>query len=116
MRDMVFKNLTSFPKKRRIIASSETADNQGVRSIIRRHFIYMAKEVHKDNRPKPPMPCVHVLKERNTKEQKERFYCRMKGSVYATTNGRLFLISFVHTLKITMVAIPHSCMGLNNLP
>lgn len=112
MRDMVFKNLTSHSNKRRIITSSETADNQGVHSIIKRHFIYMAKEVHKDTQPRPPMPCIYVLKERNTKEQSERFYCRMKGSVYAKSDERLFLISFVHSLKITMIANPHSCMGL----
>jgi len=53
MRDLLFKNLTSTDKKRRIIASYETSDNQGVHSVIRRHFIYVIKEINNSNMQKP---------------------------------------------------------------
>jgi hypothetical protein len=106
MRDLLFKNLTSADKKRKIITSSEIVDNQGVRSIIRRHFICVIKEIKEAGIPRP-LPYLYVLKEHNDKEQKERFFCRMKGSIYAVSNGKLFLIFFMHSLKITLTAIPY---------
>ena len=105
MRDLVFKNLTSDDKKRKIIASSETVDRQGVRTIIHRHFVCVVKEI-KDNQIQRPIPYLYVLKERNHREQREKFFCRIKGSIYAISNGRLFLILFMHSLKINLIAIP----------
>lgn len=105
MRDLLFKNLTSNDKRRRIISSSEIVDKQGVRSIIHRHFVYIVKEI-KNNQIYRPLPYLYVLKEHNNKEQKEKFFCRIKGSVCAVNNGRLFLILFMHSLKINLKAIP----------
>jgi len=105
MRDLLFKNLTSDDKKRKVISSSEIVDKSGVRTIVRRHFIYFAREVE-DNQVAKHTPYLFVLKKRNTKERKEKFYCRMKGSVYAVCQGRLFLVQFMHSLKISIVAIP----------
>jgi hypothetical protein len=105
MRDLLYKNLTSDDKKRRIIASSEVVDKQGVRSIIRRHLVCLVKEV-KYNEIEKPLPYLYVLKEHNSREEKEKFFCKIKGSVYAICNGRLFLVLFVHSLKINLIAIP----------
>jgi len=105
MRDLLFKNLTSLPKKRRIIASSEVVHKQGTRSIIHRHFVCILKEV-KSNEMNRPRPYLYVLKEHNKKEQKEKFFCRIKGSVYALINKKLFLVLFMHSLKINLEAVP----------
>ena len=105
MRDLIFKNLTSNDKKRRIIASSETIDKHGVRSIIRRHFVCIVKEVI-DGPAERPLPYLYVFKERNSKERKEKFFCRIKGSVYAVSGDRLLLIHFMHSLRINLVALP----------
>ncbi len=105
MRDLVFKNLISDEKKRRIISSSEITDNEGVRSIIRRHFVYIVKEINHDEMKKP-MPYLYVFKEHNNKELREKFFCRIKGSVYAINKGRPLLILFMHSLKITFVNMP----------
>ena len=105
MRDLLFKNLTSYDKKRKIITSSEIIDNQGVRSIIHRHFVCIVKEI-KDNRLQRPLPYLYVLKEHNNREQKEKFFCRIKGSICAINRGRLFLILFMHSLKINLIAAP----------
>jgi hypothetical protein len=99
MRDLVFKNLTSYPKKRRILASSEIVDQEGMRSVIHRHFVCVIKEV-KARGAHRPAPYLYVLKEHNAKEQKERFFCRLKSSMYLTTNGKTFLVLFMHSLKI----------------
>lgn len=105
MRDLLYKNLTSNDKKRKIIASSETVDKQGVRSIIHRHFVYLVREI-KENKFEKPLPYLYVLKERNIKQQREKFFCRIKGSIYAVNEGRLFLILFMHSLKINLIAMP----------
>lgn len=104
MRDLVFKNLVSHAKRRRIITSYETSDTRGMRSVIQRHFICMVKEI-KDNRPNRPLPYLYVFKEHDSKTQKKKFFCRIKGSVYLTANGRIYIVFFVHSLKITLSAI-----------
>ena len=109
MRDLLFKNLTSEDKKRKVISSSEIVDRGCVRTTVRRHFIYFAREIQ-DSDVKKSTPYLFVLKERNTKEKREKFYCRMKGSVYAVCQGRLFLVQFMHSLKINIVAIPKEAM------
>lgn len=105
MRDIVLKNLTSDDKKRKILTSSEIMDKQGVRSIIRRHFVCMVKEV-KGNPVDRPLPYLYVLKKHNNREHKEKFFCRLKGSIYAICNDRIFLIMFMHSLKIDLIGIP----------
>ena len=105
MRDLLFKNLTSDDRKRRVISSSEITDKEGVRSIIRRHFICMVKEVKSEGIDKPA-PYLYVLKEHNSKEHKEKFFCKIKGSVCAVNQGRLFLIVFMHSLRIDLLSTP----------
>jgi len=110
MRDLLFKNLTSTDKKRRVISSSEIVDKEGIHSVIHRHFVCMIKEVE-GNKVSQPAPSVCVIKEHNTKEQKERFFCKIKGSMYALNNKKLFLILFVHSLKINLAAVPQNLTG-----
>ncbi|MCM8782516.1 MAG: hypothetical protein NC828_05655 [Candidatus Omnitrophica bacterium] len=109
MRDLLFKSLTSEDKKRKIIASSEIVDNQGVRSTIHRHFVYIVKEI-KEAGTKRPLPYLYVLKERNSLKRIEKFFCRIKGSVYVVSKGRLFLILYMHSLKIYLSAIPQDAL------
>ena len=86
MRDLLFKNLTSLDRKRKIIASSETVDRQGFRSTIRRHLVCMVSEVKTDCLQKP-QTCLYVVKEKNTLEQKEKFFCKIKGSLFVSSKS-----------------------------
>ncbi|MEW6101614.1 MAG: hypothetical protein AB1481_04910 [Candidatus Omnitrophota bacterium] len=104
MRDLLYKNLTSNDRKRKVISSSEIVDKQGVRSTIRRHLICVVKEIN-DTKMAKPLPCVYVLKARNNKENTENFFCKLKGSVIAVSGGKLLLVLFMHTLKINLVAL-----------
>ena len=106
MRDLLFKNLTSNDHRRKIIASSEVVEKQGIRSIIRRHFICMLKEIKDEHNIEKPVGHVHIVKEHNTLEQRERFFCKIKGSLCAVNKGKLFLVIFMHSLKIDLVATP----------
>jgi hypothetical protein len=103
MRDLLYKNLTFPNRGRKIIASSEVADKEGVHSVVRRHFAYFVKPITSTYVVKPK-PYLYVLKERNTKTKREHFFCKIKGSVLAVNNGNLFQIIFIHTLSIELTA------------
>jgi hypothetical protein len=105
MRDLLYRNMTSLDKKRRIIATSEILDKEGLHRVIHRHFVYIVKEIPKEDTSKPK-PYLYVLKIRNNKEQKEKFFCRIKGSMYLAQDNKLFLIVFTHSLKISLEAMP----------
>jgi len=112
MRDLLFKNLTSLDKKRRIVASCEVVERQGMRSTIQRHFICVVKEIAK-NETERPLPYLYIRKERNNRELKERFFCKIKGSIFAIYEGRLFLITFMHSLKINLEARSENLVNYN---
>ena len=101
MRDLVFKNLTSSDKRRKMISSCEVIDKPGVHSVIQRHFVCILKEVQKAEDSKP-LPYLYVLKEHDTKEHIEKFFCKIKGNVFITNQGKLFLVLFMHSLKICL--------------
>ncbi len=103
MRDLLYKNLTYPNRGRKIIASSEIADKAGVHSVVRRHFAYIVKPIQGTDVFKP-QPYLYVLKERNTKEKRQHFFCKIKGSVLAENKGNLFQILFVHTLNVDLTA------------
>ena len=101
---MLFKNLTSADKKRKVIASSEIADKKGVRTVIRRHFICIVREVSAVDK-EAHKPAVYVLKQRDNKARCEKFFCRIKGSLYALSGEKIFRILFTHSLKINIFAL-----------
>ena len=103
MRDLLYKNLTFTNQGRKIIASSEVADKDGVHSVVRRHFAYIVKPVESINGIKTH-PYVYVLKERNTQQKREHFFCKIKGSILAVNQGKLLHILFVHTLSVELTA------------
>jgi len=103
MRDLLYKNLTSADRSRKIIASSEITDKEGIHSVVRRHFACIVRQVEKAYVVKPA-PYLYVLKERNTKEKREHFFCKVKGSLLVVNKEKLFLIVFVHTLSIQLTA------------
>jgi len=107
MRELVFKNITSLDRRRKITYTSEINEKDGLRSIIHRHFIYVIKEEDAENIPeiKNLSPILYILREHNKKEQREKFLCRIKGIFYVINNGRLFSIFYRHSLKISLIAL-----------
>ena len=103
MRDLLYKNLTSPNRGRKIIASSEIADKEGVHSVVHRHFAYIVKSIKNTDVIKA-QPYLFVLKERNTKLKREHFFCKIKGSVLAVNKGSLYQVLFVHTLSVNLTA------------
>jgi hypothetical protein len=103
MRDLLYKNLTFPQQGRKIIASSEVADKEGVHSVVHRHFTYMIKPINSKDVVKP-QSYLYVLKERNTKQKREHFFCKIKGSILAVNQGKLMHILFLHTLNVQLTA------------
>ena len=103
MRDLLYKNLTFPSRGRKIIASSEIADKEGVHSVVRRHFAYIVKPVESADEIKS-QPYLYIRKERNTKQKREHFFCKLKGSILAVNQGRLLHILFIHTLNVELTA------------
>ncbi|PIQ90395.1 MAG: hypothetical protein COV71_04800 [Candidatus Omnitrophica bacterium CG11_big_fil_rev_8_21_14_0_20_41_12] len=101
MRDLLFKNLTSSERGRKIIASSEIADKEGVHSVVRRHFTYLVKQIQSKDALRPK-PYLFVLKEKKSKANREHFFCKVKGSLIAENGGKLLLILFSHTLNVEL--------------
>jgi hypothetical protein len=103
MRNLLYKNLTSADRGRKIISSSEIMDRDGVHSVVRRYFAFIVKRVDNVN-VKRPAPYLYALKEKNTKEKREHFFCKVKGSMLASNKGKLLLVLFVHTLSVELTA------------
>jgi len=112
MRDLLFKNLTSDDKRKRIITSSETMDKEGKRTVIHRHSICLIREVENESSGGLPVE-IQVLKERNNKQQREKFFCRIKGSMYVATETGKFIIFFAHSLRINLYSIPQDLSKIN---
>ena len=103
MRDLLYKNLTFLNRGRKIIASSEVADKEGVHSVVRRHFAYIVRPITSPEEIKT-QPYLYVLKERNTQQKREHYFCKMKGSILAVNQGKLMHILFIHTLNVQLTA------------
>ncbi|MFA5276247.1 MAG: hypothetical protein WC417_05085 [Candidatus Omnitrophota bacterium] len=102
MRDLLYKNLTSDDKRRKIIASSEISDKEGVRSAVHRHFIWIVKEVSNRDIRNKPASSIYIIKEKVNSEYKQRFICRIKGGLYVAVRNKVFLVTYVHSLKICL--------------
>jgi len=106
MRDMVFKNLSSEDKRKRVLWASETINEDGILTRIHKYLIYIIKEVEKDTPMKQEKPEIHILKCRDTKEKTEKFQIKMKGGITCVTKDKCFFVSFCHTLKIDLCKAP----------
>jgi len=47
-----------------------------------------------------------VLKKRDSKEKKEDFFCRIKGGIVIDNGQKQFMVIYMHSLKIHLLAIP----------
>ena len=101
MRDLVFKNLISSDRSKRMISSCETVDKQGMRTIIRRHFVCKVIDID-DHFLEKPLPQIFIRRICKPIRQQKSLFCRMKGSLYASSKGRLFLILFGHSFRIDL--------------
>lgn len=101
MRDLVFKNITSNQKKRKILCTYEATEQGGVATRIKRSFVYIVKNAQDDKSP-APLPHLYLLKIKDTRTREEKFLCRIKGSLYTASDNRMFRVIFSHSLSINL--------------
>ena len=102
MRDMVFKNLTSVDKRKRVLWASETINEDGILTKIHKYLIYIIKEVPREDAHKTDRPEIFIQKCRDNKEKTEKFHIKIKGGVYCMSKEKCFFVIFCHTLKIDL--------------
>lgn len=103
MRDLVFKNLTSRDKSRKILLAKEIINEEGILTRIQKHLIYDIHELKEnESQNKKIKNELFILKERNTKLKNESFFIKMKNSMYANSNNKVYLINFLHSLRIEL--------------
>ncbi len=112
MRELVFKNLTSEDKRRRDLYISETLDKNGVKTITRRHSVYIIGKRSKVKDEKELMQHkiqaptnttnrhVFIFKKRKTKLKKDSCICEVVGKFYAVVKNDLYSVAFKHSFEI----------------
>ncbi len=112
MRELVFKNLTSENRRRKDLYITETSDKSGVRTITRRHSVYVIGDRSKAKNPKllaqqkKEIPTnaskrhVFIFKKRDTKQKKESFICDVVGKFYAVVKDDLYPVAFKHSFEL----------------
>ena len=111
MREMVFKNLTSDNKRRKDLFVSETTERNGIKTVARRHSLYMVNGHNRFNTPEELAQwksttdtCqkrhVFIFKKRDTKEKKDTFICDVVGKCYAVIKNEVYAIGFKHSFEI----------------
>ncbi|NQT75310.1 MAG: hypothetical protein HQ566_02185 [Candidatus Omnitrophica bacterium] len=123
MRELVFKNLTSENKKRKDLYITETIDRNGVKTVTRRHSIYIVgghskvKGANGAVQHKKAIPGndakrhVFIFKKRDTKQKKDSFVCDVVGKFYAVVKDELYSVAFKHSFEIDFLFTTHKQGG-----
>jgi hypothetical protein len=115
MREMVFKNLTSIDKRRRDLFISETVEQNGIKTITKRHSIYIIGKHAKFSDIENPMVTdnlfpaeynkrhVFIHKKKDTKLGKDTFVCDVIGRCCAVIKDEAYAVVFKHSFEIDFV-------------
>ena len=68
-------------------------------TTVRRHLVCKVIEINGSPQGRPA-PQLYVCRSQDRRHKQEGFFCRLKASVYAKIQDRLYLIHFGHSLKI----------------
>ena len=103
MRDLVFKNLTSRDRSKKILLAKETIDEDGIHTRIQKHLIYNVEELSKDQPKDRKIESeLFITKEKKTNMKTESFFIKMKSGMYANCNDKLFFVNFLQSLRIDL--------------
>lgn len=118
MRELLFKNMTSWDHNKRDIFVQEVIEKDGILAKTTRRCLYFIKD---KTRIKNPMDLkniseikldnsntkrhFHVLKERDSDLGVDKLMCKVAGTFYAMVNEYLYCIAFVHVFKISFCAV-----------
>ena len=101
MRELLFKNMTSLEKGRKILSLSETSSQNGIMTRIQRRFVYVIKEDSAADEIVAP-PQFYIIKHRDTKQKTEEVFIRIKGQLCTVNANKIYLIQFCNSLRINL--------------
>jgi len=101
MRDLIFKNLTSDDKRKRVLQAQETISDNGVLTKIKRGFVCLVRPIT-EVKNRVEQPEVYIIKSCDTKLKREKMFLKIKGGLYAVNKGELYFLSFCHSLRINI--------------
>ena len=102
MKEILFKNATSVPKKRKAISISETSEDKECKTFVRKSFIYLVTPQMRIEQT-IPQPDITIRKFYCTKTKEEKFSFRVKGYFYIAKEYCFLKVSFCHSLKINIL-------------
>ena len=112
MRELVFKNLTSGNKKRKDLFITETVERDGLKTVTRRHSMYIIGGHTRFDNSKEVMHFknvnsidtnkrhIFIFKKRDSMSKKDIFVCDVVGRFYAAVKNDLYSVAFKHSLEI----------------
>jgi len=80
----------------------EISYEKDCKTHVKKHFIYLVKEVDKAQKNISP-PRIDITKKMDTKNKTERFHFRVKGTFYIAQDGDMFKVNFCHSLDIMII-------------
>ena len=118
MRELLFKNVTTWDQNKRDIFVQEIVAKDGVLAKTTRRCLYFIKAKKHIKNPKDLKKLAeikysdnqakrhfHVLKERDSDSGIDKLMCKVAGTFYAMIDEYLYSIVFVHTFKISFRTI-----------
>ena len=118
MRELLFKNNTTWDHNKRDIFVQEAVEKDGVLARTTRRCLYFIKEKRHVKDPNDLKKLAemkmgdeqtqrhfHVLKQRDTTLGVDKLMCKVAGTFYAMIDEYLYSIVFIHTFKISFSAI-----------
>ena len=100
-KQMLYKNLASLDRKRRVFSSCVVNKGQLYNAFTERKYIYLIRRVGEQN-PDDLKTHVFIRNERKDFEHNRRFSCILKGGFYVNSAEGLFFIRYAHSLTIRL--------------
>lgn len=104
MRELLYKNLTSVEKGRKILAVRDESQKNGFLTRTYKKFIYLIRDTGNLRAALVP-PSFYILKIHDSKNYRERFIFKVKGNFYVVNNGQVRVVYFCHSFKIDLLQI-----------
>ena len=116
MRELIFKNLTAVPSKKRDVSLEEVVRRNGVISTTKKRSMYFVRGIHNVKSKKELAAWIHIRKKNSAQNKKffhilrkcssakkeDKLICKMRGTFYIVADVSIYNIVFVHTIKINI--------------
>ncbi len=118
MREIVVKNITSENKRKKDLYITEIVEKNGLKTITRRHSLYILRRHNKIGDPNELIVNqsglemnnktkrhVFIFKKQDTKHKKESFICDVVGKFYAVVKDEFYSLRTRDSFVIDILAL-----------